>query len=75
MKNKRNTRRGRAKRWKFNGDFWWWYGQHGLAWCYYKHLEQSWYVALRRDGLLMTRLEPNRAAAMRTGEELVRRMK
>lgn len=71
MKNRRNTRRGRAKRWRFNGDFWWWWGRHGLAWVY--RVGSDWRYALRTASETIGSFTHSRAAAMRAVEELVRR--
>ena len=68
QRNKRNTRRGRARRWKFNGDFWEQWTRAGLL--YLWRAGDEWPVTLRSDARVVRATCHNRAAAMRAAEHL-----
>lgn len=70
QKNKRNTRRGRAERWKFNGDFWEQWTRVGLLYLY--RVGHGWLLTLRSDSRVVRGSCRNRAAAMRAAEHMAR---
>lgn len=75
MKNKRNTRRGRAKRWTFDGRLWTMLGTRRMVWIRPPGLvRRVWAVFFRPRGasLNVTSYVESRAAAMRAAESMVR---
>lgn len=70
MRNRRNTRRGRAKRWRFNGDFWEQWTPAGLL--YLWRAGGEWPVTLRSGTRVARTTACNRAEAMRAAEHVAR---
>lgn len=75
MKNKRNTRRGRAKRWTFDGRHWVMLGMRRRVWIRPPWvIRRLWSVFFRPTGAHVNEVSyvRSRAAAMRAAESMAR---